>query len=393
MPTRHTQYLTLPLDSPASTDCPPVLPPAQARSQSPGIAAITKTKWRSAFSRTRKIIESNAGILLIVAAQILVSLANAAVKKLHSIDPPVSTMQLITVRMGITYACCIIYMLSTGVSDPFLGPRGVRMLLVFRGLFGFFGLFGIYYSLQYLSLSDATVLTFLVPLCTAIAGSVLLNEKFSIREALAGIFSLFGVVLIARPAFIFDAGSQDGSFAGDIANIVMEKTTSSQRLVAIGVALVGVLGVTGAYTLIRAIVKRVHPLHPLTSFSAQCIIVSTTYMIATKSPFIIPTRLDLLGLLILVGIFGFTAQVLLAMGLQRETASRGSLALYTQVVFSTIFERIFFKSVPPMLSVCGALIILTSALYVILAKKEDSSAVVLGDQPNEQAPEEGPPED
>ena len=50
----------------------------------------------------------------------------------------------------------------------------------------FFGLFGMYYSLQYLSLSDATVLSFLVPMCTAMAGALFLGEKFSRREAFAG---------------------------------------------------------------------------------------------------------------------------------------------------------------------------------------------------------------
>lgn len=50
----------------------------------------------------------------------------------------------------------------------------------------FFGLFGIYYSLQYLSLSDATVLTFLAPLCTAIAGALFLKENFRRTQALAG---------------------------------------------------------------------------------------------------------------------------------------------------------------------------------------------------------------
>ncbi|KAF8883042.1 hypothetical protein BD779DRAFT_899798 [Infundibulicybe gibba] len=387
MPTENT-YVALPLDPPTLTNYPPAPPPAQTRSQSTDVAAIPRTKWRSTFSRAREIIESNAGLLLIVAAQAFLSLVNVAVKKLHSIDPPVSTTQIITVRMGITYACCIIYMLSAGVPDPFLGPKGVRTLLICRGISGFFGLFGIYYSLQYLSLSDATVLTFLVPLCTAIAGSLLLNEKFSAREALAGIFSLFGVILIAKPAFIFGTSSQGGALTGDIVSVVVEKSTSSQRLVAVGVALVGVLGGTGAYIFIRTIVKQVHPLHSLTSLSIQCVIVSTTYMITTKSPFVIPTRLDWLGLLMLIGVFGFIAQILLATGLQRETASRGSLALYTQVIFSTIFERIFFKSIPSALSVCGTLIILTSAFYVILTKKKDSNAVVLN-QPDEQALEEG----
>lgn len=49
----------------------------------------------------------------------------------------------------------------------------------------FFGLFGIYYSLQYLSLSDATVLTFLVPMCTAISGALFLGEAFSGKQGLA----------------------------------------------------------------------------------------------------------------------------------------------------------------------------------------------------------------
>lgn len=50
----------------------------------------------------------------------------------------------------------------------------------------FFGLFGVYYSLQYLSLSDATVLTFLGPLFTGIAGAIFLKEKFTLKEGLAG---------------------------------------------------------------------------------------------------------------------------------------------------------------------------------------------------------------
>ncbi|KAF8883038.1 hypothetical protein BD779DRAFT_899098 [Infundibulicybe gibba] len=381
MSTRNA-YAMLPLDSP-TVDYPPASLPT--RSQSPGVTVITKTKWGSAVSRIREIIESNTGLLLITASQAFASLANVAVKKLHSIDPPTSTVQVIVARMGITYACCLIYMLSAGVPDPFLGPKGVRILLACRGSSAFLGLFGVYYSLQYLSLSDATVLMFLAPLCTAIAGSLLLNEKFSAREALAGMFSLFGVILIARPAFIFGVSlSQDRA----LMSVVVEKSTSSQRLVAVGVALVGVLGAAGAHISVRAIGKRAHPLHSLTSFSMHSTIVSAAYMIATKSPFVTPTHLDWLGLLTLIGIFGLIAQVLLIMGLQRETASRGTLAIYTQVIFATILERIFFESIPSALSVCGTLIILTSALYVILMKKKDSNAVALN-QPDEQVLGEG----
>ena len=50
----------------------------------------------------------------------------------------------------------------------------------------FFGLFGIYYPPRYLSLSDATVLTLLAPLCTAITGALFLKENFRLTQVLAG---------------------------------------------------------------------------------------------------------------------------------------------------------------------------------------------------------------
>ena len=49
----------------------------------------------------------------------------------------------------------------------------------------FFGLFGMYYSLQYLSLSDAVVLTFLIPACTALSGYFFLGEGYSRGQAFA----------------------------------------------------------------------------------------------------------------------------------------------------------------------------------------------------------------
>lgn len=49
----------------------------------------------------------------------------------------------------------------------------------------FIGIFGVYYALQYLSLSDSIVLTFLAPLSSAIAGPLILKEKFKKGEALA----------------------------------------------------------------------------------------------------------------------------------------------------------------------------------------------------------------
>ncbi|KAG9225505.1 hypothetical protein CCMSSC00406_0003008 [Pleurotus cornucopiae] len=316
------------------------------------------------LSRVKDVVQSNIGLLLIVASQAFMSFMNVSVKKLNSLDTPVPTLELVLVRMLITYMCCMSYMLLRGVEDPWIGPKGVRLLLVLRGVTGFFGLFGLYYSLRYLSLSDAVVLTFLSPLTTAISGSCLLGETFTKREALAGVLSLSGVILIARPAFLFGGTSINEGSA----------TESSQRLIAVGIALLGVLGATGAYTTLRAIGKRAHPLHAMTSFSAQCVVVSIIGLVATQTKLVFPSKIEWLLLLLLIGVFGFIAQVLLTMGLQRETASRGSLGIYTQIVFAGILERIFFHTAPSVLSAIGTIIIITSALYVVLTKETTSTS-------------------
>jgi len=213
------------------------------------------------------------------------------------------------------------------------------------------------------------VLTFLSPLTTAIAGALLLNESFTRKEAFSGVFSLLGVILIARPTFIFGSVTSASNVSGND-GLDVETGSPAERLGAVGMALVGVLGATGAITSLRAIGKRAHSLHSLVSFSAQCVIVASLSMLVQRMPVVVPARLDFLLLLVMIGLFGFIAQTLLTLGLQRETAGRASLAIYLQIIFVTILERMFFHYAPSILSVIGSLIILTSAIYVALSKTD-----------------------
>lgn len=303
--------------------------------------------------------ERNFGLLLVACSQAFFASMNVFVKLLNGLGDPVPVWELIFVRMAITYFCSEIYMHITQVEDPWLGPSGVRRLLILRGACGCVGLGGLYYSLQYLSLSDAIVLTFMVPICTGISGSIFLGEHFTFKEAIAGLCSLFGVVLIARPPVLFGHGSD------------LLPVHQSQRLVAVCVALVGVLGSTGAYTTIRAIGNRASPLHMMVSFSLLCIVISPLAMMATKTDIVIPNQILWLGLLLLIGIFGFIGQFLLTMGLQREKAGRATLAVYTEIIYAVLLDRIIFQSTPPLLSILGTAIILSSALYVAISKQAE----------------------
>jgi drug/metabolite transporter (DMT)-like permease len=53
------------------------------------------------------------------------------------------------------------------------------------------------------------------------------------------------------------------------------------------------------------------------------------------------------------------------MGLQRETASRGSTGLYVEAFFAAVLEGLFLGVTPSLLSVIGGTIIICSALHVV----------------------------
>ncbi|TBU26434.1 drug/metabolite transporter [Dichomitus squalens] len=286
------------------------------------------------------------------------------VKKLNEVDPPVHPLELIWVRMVMTWVVCVAYMSATKVPEPILGPKGIRTLLAFRGLSGFVGLFGTYYALQYLSLSDVTVLSFLTPMCTAATGALLLKENLTAKQMIASVFSFVGVVLIARPEFLFGRQHQDEQIdEAESLRIV----TSAQRLVAVSVALLGVVGLTSAYTTIRAIGKRAHPMHNLGAFSLFCILTAPILMVFAQIQFVVPDNVSCSAMILAVSGCGFAAQMTMTSGLQRETAGRGTMAIYVQVIFALVFERMFFHTTPPPLSIIGTVIILSSAIYVAVS--------------------------
>ncbi|KAI0631710.1 EamA-like transporter family-domain-containing protein [Trametes polyzona] len=338
--------------------------------------------------RCRDVFANNIGLLLIALSQAFTSLMGVFVKFLNAREPRIPPVELIWIRMVMTWAVCVAYMRAIQVPHPILGPEEIRHLLALRGLAGFVGLFGTYYALQYLSLSDTTVLSFLTPMCTAVTGALFLKEEITLKQSLASAASFVGVLLIARPEFLFArsldpvqpvVGQQEASSVRAVA--------SSQRLGAVGVAMLGVVGLTTAYTTIRAIGKRAHPMHNLAAFALVCIITGPVALFLTGTSVVVPRDAASIVLLLAVSSCGFFAQVTMTTGLQLETAGRGTMAIYVQVIFSIILEYLFFHAVPSSLSMLGTVIIIASAIYVVLSKKASSQKTATSAE--EQSLEEG----
>ncbi|KAL8942953.1 MAG: hypothetical protein Q9216_001368 [Gyalolechia sp. 2 TL-2023] len=253
-------------------------------------------------------------------------------------------------------------------------------------------------TFQYLPLADATVITFLAPIVACWACSVFIHEPFTRAEQVAGLVSLFGVVLIARPTSFFPhkAGpSAVGNGADDVLPAVNVTTsarsegeddeTSAHRLIAVGVALIGVLGAASAYTTIRWIGQRAHPLISVNYFAAWVTFVATLVLLFVPGMhFKLPSGVKQWSYLVFLGVCGFAMQVLLTTGLAYEKSSRATNMVYTQMLFALAFDKLVFDTTPGILSILGSSLILGSALYVAVRqdppKRSDRSSGTNGDE-------------
>lgn len=321
-----------------------------------------------------------------------------------------SPFQILFARMSITVICAMIYMWYTRVEHFPLGAPGIRLILVARGVGGFFGVFGMYWSLQYLPIADATVLSFLGPPLACYICSKLLKEPFTRTEQIAASVSLAGVILIARPTAFFSPTGEDKTTEGVVesasastrntSNIQIRTVDSSmqeasphQRLAAVGMGMVGVLGAATAYTTIRWIGQRAHPLISVNYFASWTTLVSAIALAFVPSvPFVLPHTLRQWLLLLYIGVSGFVMQYLLTAGLAYEKSSRANNMVYSQMIFALAADALIWKHFPSALSVGGSSLILGSAVVVAIQKQKievvDAIDAGRAEEPREEEEEE-----
>jgi drug/metabolite transporter (DMT)-like permease len=367
--------------------------------------------------------ERNRGVVLVAVAQLFGALMNLAARLLE-LEAGMHPLQILFVRMSMTTVLSCLYMWWNKVPDFPLGAKGIRGVLVVRGVSGFvsatlsccwprlyinpisrqtptnspqFGIYGMWYSMMYLPLAEATVITFLAPMLAGYICHVLLKDPFTRREQLASLLALAGVVLIARPTSLFgtttpdptpNPSPQDQTNSTTTPTPHSSATTSdddvppTQRLLAILVALLGVLGAAGAYTTIRYIGKRAHALITVTYFSVWSTLVSTTALllfpllgIGQAEPPIISFAGLLPGsayewfLLVALGLCGFVMQFMLTSGIGGERSNRATAMVYTHMLFAAGFDRWVFGHRMGVVSVVGCGLVVGSAVWAALRRK------------------------
>ncbi|KAF8855087.1 hypothetical protein BDZ45DRAFT_596098 [Acephala macrosclerotiorum] len=339
--------------------------------------------WRNAWKR---FWEQNQGLFLVAISQLFGALMNVTTRLLELEGEGMDPFQILFARQGLTVIFCTAWMWWMQVPGFPLGKKELRGLLVARSVTGFFGIFGMYYSLQYLPVADAVVITFLAPSVASYGCYLFLKEPFPRSAQYASLTSLLGVVMIARPTSFFTSSPPDpstGSIPSNTTTSAIESSfptpTSGQRLSAVIVAMIGVLGSAGAFTSIRWIGNKAHPLLSVNYFSVFCTLISIAALSVSRPlgisdlHFKLPANGRQWSFLVFLGLCGFVMQFLLTKGLAHNGRGGGARAtnmIYTNMLFALALDRWVFGVSPGWWSLGGSGLILGSAMYVAMKKGE-----------------------
>lgn len=270
------------------------------------------------------------------------SICTVIVKKLNYIP----AAELAVVRfLGILVFTAPLVVVSR---EPPLGAKGVRRLLILRGLLGATSLFLRFYAIHYMPIADASVIIFSVPVFVSALAKLFLKEPCGFFHVAAVLVTLVGLALITKLPLLFGGGGP----------------VQTRGVVA---ALSSTVFGASVYIVVRK-VKGVH--HSVIMFNFGWVAILETATIS-----LLTTRLELprcgldRWLLVVLGAFSFGGQLLLTRALQLEQAGPVSVVRSAaDIVFVFIWQVAFFGEVPDRYTLSGAVLVTVCVLLTGLRK-------------------------
>nr|XP_037289332.1 solute carrier family 35 member G1-like [Rhipicephalus microplus] len=272
------------------------------------------------------------------------SICTVIVKRLNYI----SAAELAVVRfLGILVFTAPLVVLSR---ESALGPRGVRRLLVLRGLLGATSLFLRFYAIHYMPIADASVIIFSVPVFVSALAKLFLKEPCGFFHVAAVMVTLVGLALITKVPLLFGGDQGPVQARGVIA------------------ALSSTVFGASVYIVVRK-VKGVHHSVIMFNFGWVAILETATISLLTVGQLELPRCGVDRWLLVVLGAFSFGGQVLLTRALQLEQAGPVSVVRSAaDIVFVFVWQVAFFGEVPDRYTMSGAVLVTACVLLTGLRK-------------------------
>lgn len=219
---------------------------------------------------------------------------------------------------------------------------------VWRGLFGTTAMGLTFTGLGLLPLPEVTAIGFATPIFTVILAAVLLGEQIRLIRVTAVAMGLVGVMIILWPRF-----SNIGT---------MEQTATIGALLILMATMVRSL----VQIHIRQLVQNEDTAAIVFYFSATASILA---LFTLPFGWVMPD-LQTFGLLVLAGLIGGVAQILITSAYRFGSASMLAPYDYTSMLFAIVLGYVFFAELPTMMMLAGAALVISAGALVIWRERQ-----------------------
>ncbi len=275
-----------------------------------------------------------------LAAAVCFSLGALFIKLAGVRLPP---MEILFARSVVGILYCTILLRRQGAN--ILGEQK-RWFLLLRGLLGFSALFCTFYSFVHLPLADATVIVFAHPVFVALFAAIILKEHLGGRGTVCVLTAICGVLLVAKPSFLFGHSSALDPFA-------------------VTVALAAAVLSACAIITVRFLSKHVH---------ALTIILYPTLVVAALGPvldggnWLMPQGREW-ALLLAVGLVMNMGQHFMTVAYRQERAAIIAAIGYLEIPLAALFGTLFLSEIPDLWTCAGAALVVLGTLALGGGKK------------------------
>ena len=221
-------------------------------------------------------------------------------------------------------------------------------LHAFRAITGAAAIIALFIGLRELPLADVVSLTFGGPIFVTVASIFFLSEKVGIKRWSAVFLGFIGMLLIIQPAFI------DLNFYY-ITPIVF----------CIFFACVAIS--------VRSLSKTEPNYRIAFYFTVLCTILGLSTIF--KGNWVLPNKIDLV-IFIIMGLCGSVANLLLTQSYRLAEASLVTPIKYLSLVFAIVFGFLIWSEIPKLLTLFGALLVITSSLIIFTRENKLKKQII-----------------
>jgi len=297
------------------------------------------------------------GMLLKIMSALCATLMLACVKGLNGAIP---TGEVIFFRSFVALFPLLLWLKLQGNVVKSLKTRNIFGHFI-RGFSGTGGMYFNYLALVYISLADATAISYAAPLFTVLMAAILLKENVHISRWLAVVVGFSGIVIMLS------------------SNLTLGHALRASGLTLDGAALGAVFALLAAVCSATSNVQ----IRFLNGIETPGAIVFYFSLMTT----LIGLSTALLGwsrptgwqwaLLIGCGLFGGVAQILVTLSLRYADASLLAPFDYTTLVWSMVIGYLFLDSLPEHATLTGAAIVAAAGIFTIWCDRRQRKGQIM----------------